>query len=227
MPKAAKKQAVLIGGETAEMPGVYDEGDYDLAGFTVGVVERKNVLPRKDIKEGDVIIGLASSGIHSNGYSLVRYLVERYELSYEAKLQGNQTLGDILLKPTRIYVKSCLAMARQAKAKAFAHITGGGITDNVPRVFPNNLAAKIDLSKWRLPEIFKWIMYTGNVETPEMLRTYNCGIGMIAVVPKSAVKQAQAVLKRHKEKFYVIGEVVKRRPGGEQVVYTHIDTFGT
>lgn len=217
----------LIGGETAEMPGMYEEGDYDLAGFAVGAVERKDLLPKKDLKAGDVIIGIASSGIHSNGYSLIRYLVDRYELSYEAKIYGNTSLGDILLKPTKIYVKTCLELAKKAKVKAFAHITGGGITENTPRVFPSNLAAHIDLTKWKLPEIFKWIMYTGNVEGVEMLRTYNCGIGMIAVVPKSSLKVAEQVLKKNKEKYWVIGEVIKRKPGADSVVYSNLDHLGT
>src|ERR1044071_1480553 len=180
----------LIGGETAEMPGVYQGDDFDLAGFAVGVVERDCVLPRSNIAEGDVILGLASTGVHSNGYSLVRKFVEKTGLSWSAPapFMSGQSLGEAILTPTRIYVKSCLEAIRGTKAvKGLAHITGGGFPDNIPRVLPDGLGAKIDLARVPVKPVFKWLASVGNVEQNEMLRTFNCGIGMIVVVaPKNA-----------------------------------------
>jgi phosphoribosylformylglycinamidine cyclo-ligase len=186
----------LIGGETAEMPGLYAGEDYDLAGFAVGAVERGEVLPRSDIAEGDVILGLASSGVHSNGFSLVRKVVAKTGLAWTvpAPFAPSQTLGDAILEPTRIYVKSCLAAIRETKAvKGFAHITGGGFPDNIPRVLPKGLGARIDLTKVAVPPVFKWLAREGGIAQNEMLRTFNCGIGMIVVVaPKDAAAVADA-----------------------------------
>src|SRR6185369_14426784 len=174
----------LIGGETAEMPGLYQADDYDLAGFAVGAVERDEILPRGDIAEGDAIIGLASSGAHSNGFSLVRKVVAKSGLSWTtpAPFAPGQSLGEAILTPTRIYVKSCLAAIRETKAvKGLAHITGGGFPDNIPRVLPKGLGARIDLSRVPVLPVFKWLADVGGIAQNEMARTFNCGIGMIVI----------------------------------------------
>jgi phosphoribosylformylglycinamidine cyclo-ligase len=211
----------LIGGETAEMPGLYAGEDYDLAGFAVGAVERGEVLPRPDIAEGDVILGLASSGVHSNGFSLVRKVVAKTGLAWTAPapFAPAQTLADAILTPTRIYVKSCLAAIRDTKAvKGLAHITGGGFPDNIPRVLPKSLGARIDLTKVAVPPVFKWLAAQGGIAQNEMLRTFNCGIGMIAVVaPKDAAVVADAFT-RAGEKVATLGNVV-RAAGEPRVVY--------
>ncbi|HWK94073.1 MAG TPA: phosphoribosylformylglycinamidine cyclo-ligase [Pseudolabrys sp.] len=211
----------LIGGETAEMPGLYQGDDYDLAGFAVGAVERGEVLPRPDIAEGDVILGLASSGVHSNGYSLVRKVVAKSGLlwSTPAPFAPGQSLGEAILTPTRIYVKSCLAAIRATKAvKGFAHITGGGFPDNIPRVLPKGLGARIDLTKVNAPPVFRWLAQVGNIAPHEMLRTFNCGVGMIVVVaPKDAAAVADAFAKAG-ETVATIGSVI-RAGGEERVVY--------
>ena len=185
----------LIGGETAEMPGLYAGDDYDLAGFAVGAAERGHLLPRGDIAAGDVLIGLAASGVHSNGYSLVRKVVEKTGLAWDAPapFAADQSLGEAILTPTRIYVKACLAALRTTKAvKGLAHITGGGFTENVPRVLPKGLGARIDLANVPLLPVFKWLAAEGNIPQDEMLRTFNCGIGMIAI---AAAKDADAVMR--------------------------------
>jgi len=211
----------LIGGETAEMPGLYSGDDYDLAGFAVGAAERGGVLPRPNIAEGDIVIGLASSGVHSNGYSLVRKVVEKSRLKWDkpAPFAPTGTLGEAILAPTRIYVKSCLAVIRKTKAvKGLAHITGGGFPDNIPRVLPNGLGARIDLGKVQVLPVFKWLSSEGGIAQNEMLRTFNCGVGMIAV---AAANDADAVLQAFKqegETALAIGEVV-RADGETRVVY--------
>ncbi|MFG1362310.1 phosphoribosylformylglycinamidine cyclo-ligase [Xanthobacter versatilis] len=176
----------LIGGETAEMPGMYKDGDYDLAGFSLGAVERGDLLPRKDVAPGDVILGLASAGVHSNGYSLVRRVVERSGLAWSdaAPFEAGQTLGAALLTPTRLYVKSVLSVIRSTgSVKALAHITGGGITENLPRVLPKGTLARIDLTNLMVPPVFRWLATVGAVAPEEMLRAFNCGVGMAVVVP--------------------------------------------
>ncbi|KAB2658697.1 phosphoribosylformylglycinamidine cyclo-ligase [Brucella tritici] len=212
--------SALIGGETAEMPGMYRDGDYDLAGFAVGAAERDRLLPRGDIAEGDVILGLASSGVHSNGFSLVRRIVELSGLGWksDAPFQPGATLGEALLAPTRIYVKPLLAAIRASDGiKALAHITGGGFPDNIPRVLPEGLAAEIDLASISVPPVFSWLAKTGGVEPNEMLRTFNCGIGMIAVVKLEKVEEVVAVLAAEGEKVVTLGRMVKREKDG--VVY--------
>jgi phosphoribosylformylglycinamidine cyclo-ligase len=174
----------LIGGETAEMPGLYAKGDFDLAGFSVGAVERGHILPKlADMREGDVVIGVASSGVHSNGYSLVRRVVEQSGLAYDAPspFSENETLGKALIAPTTLYVKSALAAIRSGHVKGLAHITGGGITENLPRCLPEGLNAEIDLDCWTPPPVFGWLAKSAGIEPLEMLRTFNCGIGLIAV----------------------------------------------
>jgi phosphoribosylformylglycinamidine cyclo-ligase len=215
----------LIGGETAEMPGLYHGSDYDLAGFAVGAAERGQLLPRPDVAEGDVLIGLASSGVHSNGYSLVRKVVERTGLRWDApapfasgKTQG-MNLGDAIITPTKLYVKSCLTTIRSTKAvKALCHITGGGFPDNIPRVLPNGIGARIDLTKIPVLPVFKWLAKQGGIAQNEMLRTFNCGVGMIGVV---AARDADAVLTAFKqagEHAFVVGEVT-RAGSGERVTF--------
>jgi phosphoribosylformylglycinamidine cyclo-ligase len=187
-------RCALIGGETAEMPGLYAPGDYDLAGFAVGAAERGMLLPRDDVAAGDVVIGLAASGIHSNGFSLVRKVVERSELSWDAAapFQPVSALGEAILEPTRIYVAACLAAIRNtASVKALAHITGGGFPDNIPRALPKGLGVELELSQVPVLPVFKWLAATGGVAEAEMLRTFNCGIGMVAVV---AAERAEAVM---------------------------------
>jgi phosphoribosylformylglycinamidine cyclo-ligase len=204
--------AALVGGETAEMPGLYGKGDYDLAGFAVGAVERDRILPRGDIKEGDVVLGLASAGIHSNGFSLVRKVAEGSGLKWSdpAPFETEKSLGAALLTPTRIYVRSCLAAIRETGAvKALAHITGGGLVENIPRVIPAHLAAEIDLTKIDTPPVFRWLARP--VAEQEMLRTFNCGVGMALVVDASAASSVAAVLQRHGEAIVALGEIVPRQ----------------
>ncbi|HET6389682.1 phosphoribosylformylglycinamidine cyclo-ligase [Hyphomicrobium sp.] len=213
----------LIGGETAEMPGLYKSGDYDLAGFSVGAVERDEILPRADLAVGDILIGLKSSGVHSNGYSLVRKLVEHAGLSWDAPapFAPEQSIADALLTPTRIYVKPLLAAIRgtggsgmNGAIKALSHITGGGLSENVPRVMPKDMAARIDLSAIDVPPVFGWLARTGNIDEAEMLRTFNCGIGMIAVVSKGRVDEVISKLKAAGEEPVIMGDVIP--PTGEK-----------
>ena len=213
----------LIGGETAEMPGMYRDGDYDLAGFAVGAAERGQLLPSGALSEGDVLIGLASSGVHSNGYSLVRKIVELSGLGYDAPapFDPSMSLGAALLEPTRIYVKSLLAAIRETGAiQALAHITGGGFPENLPRVLPENLAAEVDLSAIKAPAVFSWIAKTGGVAAEEMLRTFNCGVGMIAVVKPEDVDRVAATLETQGETVIRLGKLTARAEGAPGVSYT-------
>ncbi len=213
----------LIGGETAEMPGVYHGDDYDLAGFAVGAVERTEVLPRNNVSAGDVLIGIASSGVHSNGYSLVRRIVEKSGLKWNARapFDDTRTLGDAMLTPTRIYVKPCLAAVRRFKSlKALAHITGGGFPDNIPRVLPKGLGASIDLGKVKAPKVFRWMAAVGDIAQNEMLRTFNCGIGMIAVVAPEDADAIAALLTAEGETVVRLGEIVPAAGAAERVVYS-------
>jgi phosphoribosylformylglycinamidine cyclo-ligase len=211
----------LIGGETAEMPGVYQGDDYDLAGFAVGAVERDALLPRGDIVEGDVILGLSSSGVHSNGYSLVRKVIETTGLPWTAPapFMPKQSLGEAILTPTRIYVKACLAAIRETNAvKGLAHITGGGFPDNIPRILPKGLGARIDLARVAVPAIFQWLASEGGIAESEMLRTFNCGIGMIVV---ASPEKADAVVKaftRAGETVVMLGHITSAR-GDTSVAY--------
>jgi phosphoribosylformylglycinamidine cyclo-ligase len=207
----------LIGGETAEMPGVYQPTDYDLAGFAVGAVGRNDILPRADIAAGDVVVGLAASGVHSNGFSLVRKIVGDVGLKWQAPapFEPARSLGEALLTPTRIYVRSCLTAIRDSKAvKALAHITGGGLIENIPRVLPAGLAARLQLNRVQVLPVFKWLAATGNVGEKEMLRTFNCGIGMVAVLDPQKADAAIACLTKHGEKVVPLGEIVTAEAGG-------------
>jgi phosphoribosylformylglycinamidine cyclo-ligase len=217
------KQAgcALIGGETAEMPGLYQGDDYDLAGFAVGAVERGEVLPRSDIADGDVIIGLASSGVHSNGFSLVRKVVGKTGLNWSepAPFAPDQSLGEAILTPTRIYVKACLATIRATKAvKGLAHITGGGFPDNIPRVLPKGLGARIDLGKVSVLPVFKWLAREGDIAQNEMLRTFNCGIGMTVIAAPNDAAAVSKAFSDAGEKAVTIGSVI-RAAGEPRVVY--------
>jgi len=196
----------LIGGETAEMPGFYGGGEYDVAGFSVGIVEKDRIIDGSGVQEGDVLIGLASSGPHSNGYSLIRRILEIHQVDLDQQLAG-RPLGDWLLEPTRIYVKSLLTLLEKCEVHALAHITGGGINENLPRVLPEGTRASIDLSAWEWPPVFTWLQEQGNIATPEMLRTFNCGIGMIACVPQEEQERALQLLTEEGEEARVIGSI--------------------
>jgi phosphoribosylformylglycinamidine cyclo-ligase len=211
----------LIGGETAEMPGLYKAGDYDLAGFAVGAVERDQVLPR-GVAAGDVVLGLASSGPHSNAYSLARKVVELSGLSWDAPCPfvPGLTLGEALLTPTRIYVRSSLAAIRETGGvKALAHITGGGFTENIPRVLPQGLSVRIELARVPVLPVFKWLAATGGIAETEMLRTFNCGIGMIVVVAPDKADAVADVFRREGETVTRLGAVIAQAAGGPRVVY--------
>jgi len=204
----------LIGGETAEMPGMYPVGEYDLAGFAVGVVEKANIITGGDITPGDVVLGLASNGAHSNGYSLVRKILERSKPDLSAKFDGERSLSEVIMAPTRIYVKPLLALMQSLTVKGMAHITGGGITENVPRVLPENTVAEVDSTSWELPKLFKWLQQQGGVAQQEMYRTFNCGIGMVVIVAASDADQAVSQLQALGETVTKIG-VIRARNGKE------------
>lgn len=197
----------LVGGETAEMPGMYEGEDYDLAGFCVGVVERANILDGSKVKAGDKLIGLASSGPHSNGYSLIRRILEQADFDADTRV-GKTPLMDALLEPTRIYVKSLLKVLAQSDVHALAHITGGGLPENLPRVLPEGVRARIDGDSWQWPAVFSWLQEQGQVATAEMYRTFNCGVGMVMVVPESAVDQTLALLESSGEKAWLMGDII-------------------
>lgn len=212
----------LIGGETAEMPGMYSHGDYDLAGFAVGAAERGQLLPAGDIAEGDVILGLASSGVHSNGFSLVRKIVTLSGLGWDAAapFAEGQKLGEALLTPTRIYVKPLLKAIRETGAlKALAHITGGGFPENIPRVLPKHLAAEIDLASIKVPAVFSWLAKTGGVAQNEMLRTFNCGVGMIVVVSAKNAQTVTDALTAEGETVFPLGRMVAREEAAHGTIY--------
>ncbi|OGU22024.1 MAG: phosphoribosylformylglycinamidine cyclo-ligase [Hydrogenophilales bacterium RIFOXYD1_FULL_62_11] len=208
----------LIGGETAEMPSMYPEGEYDLAGFAVGVVEKSKVIGGIDIVPGDVVLGLASSGVHSNGFSLVRKLIDVSGIGLKSDFHG-QPFADVLMAPTRIYVKPLLALIASLHVKGMAHITGGGVTGNLPRCLPEAVAARVDASSWPRTPLFTWLQQAGNVAPDEMLRTFNCGIGMCVVVAAADAAAAMAQLQASGETVWQIGEIVARPEGAEQVIY--------
>ncbi|HEV7268579.1 MAG TPA: phosphoribosylformylglycinamidine cyclo-ligase [Falsiroseomonas sp.] len=214
----------LVGGETAEMPGLYRGGDYDLAGFTVGAAERDALLPKPDVGAGDVLLGLASSGVHSNGFSLVRRILEGTNLtmSAPAPFAAGQSVAEALLVPTRIYVKPVLALHKAGLLKAAAHITGGGLPGNLPRVLPAGVAAVLDAGAWSLPPVFGWLARQGNVAAEEMLRVFNCGLGMVLVVAEGDVEAATAQLEAAGEKVFRIGGLV----AGEGRATVRIDNIG-
>jgi len=205
----------LIGGETAEMPGMYAEGEYDLAGFAVGVVEKSAIVGGRDIAPGDVVLGLASSGAHSNGYSLIRKILERAKPDLKADFHG-RSLGSALLEPTRIYVKPLLALMRKLPVKGMAHITGGGLIENLPRVLPANVKALISRSSWKMPPLFEWLQREGNVAEAEMQRVFNCGIGMAVVVAAEHADAAVRALSGSEETVFRIGRIEARKAAEPQ-----------
>ena len=216
----------LIGGETAEMPGMYADGDYDLAGFAVGAVERGQAITGESVAAGDVVLGLASTGVHSNGYSLVRRIVEAsgHDYGSPAPFARDDTLGAALLTPTRIYVKSCLAAARTGRVKALAHITGGGLVENVPRVLPESCSALFDAKTWPLPPVFRWLMREGGVAHGEMARVFNCGIGMVCIVGADDVGDVEALLTEGGERVYRVGRIVARSTNQPGSVIENMET---
>lgn len=210
----------LIGGETAEMPGMYQDEDYDLAGFCVGVVEEAEVITGENVKQGDVLIGIASSGVHSNGYSLVRKVIEVAKVDTDSETLDGKSIKDVLLAPTKIYVKAIQALQKSlgnANLHAMAHITGGGLTENLPRVLPDDLTAQIDVKSWNFPPVFEWLQQKGNIEQMEMYRTFNCGVGFVVVVPNDKADEAIKLLNEQGENAWKLGEIVERT--GEPVVY--------
>src|SRR6478735_6456663 len=215
----------LIGGETAEMPGLYAQGDYDLAGFTVGAAERGHLLPRDDVAAGDVVFGLPSSGVHSNGFSLVRRIVARESLAWDAPapFDSTRSLAEALLTPTRIYVKPLLAALKHTQnIKALAHITGGGFPENLPRVLPKNLGIALDLAKIPVPAVFSWLAKAGGIADSEMLRTFNCGIGMIVIAARDAADEVASALSHGGETPIRIGEVHDAGGGPRVVTRGHL-----
>lgn len=204
----------LIGGETAEMPSMYPEGEYDLAGFAVGVVEKEQVINGCNIKVGDVVLGLASNGIHSNGYSLVRKIIEHAQPDLDAEFTEGMTLREAILAPTRLYVKPILAALKKFSIKGMAHITGGGISENIPRILPDKTAAAIDAHSWPLPKLFQWLQQAGHIDTQEMYRTFNCGIGMVVIVEAEEAEAVQQFLQQQGEIVYQLGNI-RLRHGAE------------
>jgi phosphoribosylformylglycinamidine cyclo-ligase len=209
----------LIGGETAEMPGMYTPGEYDLAGFAVGVVEKTRIVDGSTINAGDVLLGLASDGAHSNGYSLIRKIIAARGAHLDERL-GSETLADLILAPTRIYVKPVLHLLRSIRVKGMAHITGGGLVENVPRVLAENLTARIDRAAWTMPLLFKWLQDAGKVADEEMLRVFNCGIGMVLVVNAGDADTALTILAASGETAWRIGAVDRRASNEAQTVVT-------
>jgi phosphoribosylformylglycinamidine cyclo-ligase len=206
----------LIGGETAEMPGMYQTGEYDLAGFCVGVVEKDELITGENVSEGDAIIALASSGCHSNGYSLVRKIIDDTNQDLSEKL-GDKTLLELLIEPTRIYVKQILALINKVPVRAIAHITGGGLIENIPRVIPDALSIELDASSWELPPIFKWLQETGNIDAHEMYKTFNCGVGMVVCVPQENKSAAITLLESMGETAWEIGKVISANDSKDRV----------
>jgi len=210
--------ASLIGGETAEMPGMYHAGDYDLAGFCVGVVEKSEIIDGSQVKVGDALIALGSSGPHSNGYSLIRKVIDVAGVNPSTEQLNGRSLSEQVLAPTKIYVKSVLALIKQTEVHAIAHLTGGGFWENIPRVLPKKTKAVIDESSWEWQPVFKWLKEKGNIETYEMYRTFNCGVGMVIALPQSQVETALAILKQSGENAWLIGHIESATDNEPQVI---------
>lgn len=207
----------LVGGETAEMPGMYADEDYDLAGFCVGIVEKSRIIDGRNVKPGDVLLGLASSGPHSNGYSLIRKILEVSKTDLRTAEIDGKALRDLLMAPTRIYVKPLLELIRQLDVHALSHITGGGLTENIPRVLPENCKAVIDCDNWTLPDVFAWLQAKGNVDAKEMVRTFNCGIGMVVCIASEDAEQTKNLLQAAGETVYTLGHIATCSSEEEQV----------
>ena len=209
--------AALVGGETAEMPGLYQKDEYDLAGFAVGIVEKDGIIDGHKVAPGDALVGLKSSGAHSNGYSLIRKIIDVTDADLLERFDS-KTLGEALLQPTRIYVKPLLSLFKKVEVHALAHITGGGLLENIPRVLPENCVAQIRKNSWKQPKIFQWIQENGNVEEEEMLRTFNCGIGMVVIVKAADADQTIQHLNKQGETAFLIGQISERANNQEQVI---------
>ena len=214
----AQSGCALVGGETAEMPGMYHAGDYDLAGFCVGVVEKSEIIDGSQVKTGDALIALGSSGPHSNGYSLIRKVIDVAGVNPATEQLDGRPLSEQVLAPTKIYVKSVLALIKQTEVHAIAHLTGGGFWENIPRVLPKNTKAVIDESSWEWQPVFKWLQEKGNIETYEMYRTFNCGVGMVIALPQSQVETALAILKQSGENAWLIGHIENATDNEPQVI---------
>jgi phosphoribosylformylglycinamidine cyclo-ligase len=212
----AQANCALIGGETAEMPGMYDPNEYDLAGFAVGLVEKAKIIDGATIVPGDVVLGLPSSGPHSNGYSLVRKVIAVSGADLYEPFDDKRTLGEALLEPTRIYVKPVLATLAKVTVKGIAHITGGGLTENIPRVLPDNVCAALETGRWPRPAIFEWLQRKGNIEDAEMQRTFNCGLGMVLVVAAEDVQATIDTLAENGAEAFQVGAIVERKAGEPQ-----------
>ena len=208
----------LIGGETAEMPGMYEGDDYDLAGFCVGIVDKKKIIDGSKVKSGDVLLGLASSGPHSNGYSLIRKILEVSEADINQEFDDGKTLGETLLEPTKIYVKPLLRLFKEVEVKALSHITGGGLQENLPRVLPKQAKAVVNTNAWSMPKVFQWLQQEGNVDRLEMYRTFNCGIGMVLVVSKENAERAKDMLEMMGETVYTVGHIETREENEDSVI---------
>jgi phosphoribosylformylglycinamidine cyclo-ligase len=207
----------LVGGETAEMPGMYPPGEYDLAGFSVGAVDKEKIIDGTTIQPGDVVLGLASSGAHSNGYSLVRKLIEVSGIAMDSDFHG-RPFRDVVMEPTRIYVKPLLKLIEALPVKGMAHITGGGLTENIPRVLPEGVTAELKRGSWTIPPLFGWMQQQGNIAEDEMLRTFNCGIGMVVIVSAEDAERASALLAAEGEQVFRIGVIRARAAGEHQTV---------
>jgi phosphoribosylformylglycinamidine cyclo-ligase len=215
---ACKKcEMTLIGGETAEMPGMYNDKDYDLAGFCVGIVSQKEIIQSKRIKEGDVILGLSSNGFHSNGYSLINKLIEKRRLVLK-NTYGSMTIGDYLIKPTKLYTIIISKLLKKIKVNGLAHITGGGLTDNIPRVLPDKFSACVNLNSLKIPKIFRYIQELSKINNEELLKTFNCGIGMSVIIDKKYLSKAHLILKKNKMPYKIIGQVIKK-PSDSKMIY--------
>ena len=208
----------LVGGETAEMPGMYHAGDYDLAGFCVGVVEKSKIIDGSKVQAGDALIALGSSGPHSNGYSLIRKVIDVAGVNPATEQLAGKALGDQLLAPTRIYVKSVLELIEKVDVHAIAHLTGGGFWENIPRVLPDNTKAVIDEKSWEWQPVFKWLQEKGNIDSYEMYRTFNCGVGMVIALPQADVEKALNLLRQAGENAWLIGQIESLNPGEKQVI---------
>lgn len=217
----------LIGGETAEMPGIYAKNDFDLAGFSVGVVERENLINKNNVRNGDIIIGLKSSGFHSNGYSLIRNVINKKKINLESNIpyKKNGKVGDELIIPTKIYVKELLPLIQNKLINSIAHVTGGGISENLSRAIPTNLTAIIDAKNFKIPKLFLWLKELANISIKEMLNTFNCGIGMIIIIKNKNEKEVCGFLNKSKVNYSIIGEIKRENPGDKKILFKKFDKW--
>ena len=206
----------LVGGETAEMPGMYKGNEYDLAGFCVGAVDKKKIIDGTNVNEGDILLGISSSGAHSNGYSLIRKIIIENKANLNSNFE-NKTLGEVLMMPTKIYTKSILELLKTEKINAMAHITGGGLEENIPRVIPNNFKAVVNIDSWEMPYLFKWIKSEANLNNQELFKTFNCGIGMVLIVKEEIKDKVITSLRKSKEVVFEIGKITKKDLNDKQI----------